>query len=254
VYGALIETCRKGYAVEHSAPNAYSDTWFELFLAHQDNDKTAHELKFLTTILPNREGARVLDVCCGYGRHAIPLAGRGYTVLGIDRDPEVIWRAQHHCAQPNATFKVHDMSRLDELPRDFDAVICMWQSFGYFDASTNRRVLAAMAERLRSRGSLVLDIYNRDFFLGRQGARTTTVQGIRITTQQRLDDTRLHVELGYLDRGTRDAFDWEVFTVDSIRELADHIGLSLLVACSGFDAGVPVHDGDPRMQLVFEKG
>lgn len=91
--------------MKHSTPNAYSETWFELFLADQDNDKTASEVEFLATILPSRVGARVLDVCCGYGRHAIPLAGRGYTVLGIDRDPEVIWRAQHRCEQPNATFR-----------------------------------------------------------------------------------------------------------------------------------------------------
>lgn len=122
------------------------------------------------------------------------------------------------------------MTRLDELPGDFD-----------------------MADRLRSCESLVLDIYNRDFFVCRQGARTTTVQGTKVTTQQRLDGTRLHVELDYLDCGTRDVFDWQVFTVDAIRELAGDVGLSLLVACSGFDAGVAVHEGDPRMQLVFEK-
>ncbi len=244
---------QKGHVVEHSTPNAYSDTWFDLFLADQDADQTAREIAFLTTILPSRVGARVLDVCCGYGRHAMPLAGKGYTVLGIDRHPEVIRRAQRRCDLPNATFTAHDMTRLDELPEDFDAVICMWQSFGYFDASTNRRVLASMANRLRSGGRLVLDIYNRDFFVDRQEVRTTTIHDTKVTTRQRLDGGRLIVELDYQGRSERDVFDWQVFTVDAMRELAGHVELILRVACSGFDASVAASDGTPRMQLAFAK-
>lgn len=244
--------CGKGWAVGSSSQNAYSETWFDLFLANQDDEKTARETAFLSTVLPARAGASVLDVCCGYGRHAISLASKGYTVLGIDRDAEVIRRAQLRCALPNVTFQILDMIHLDELAADhFDAVISMWQSFGYFEASANRRVLASMANRLRLDGRLVLDIYNRDFFVDRQEARTTTVQDTTVTTHQRLDGTRLHVELEYVDRGTRDVFDWQVFTVDSIRELADHVDLRPIVICSGFDACAAASDENPRMQVVL---
>jgi 2-polyprenyl-3-methyl-5-hydroxy-6-metoxy-1,4-benzoquinol methylase len=86
-------------------PNAYTETWFELFLAHQDTNQTAREVAFLRRNLPQHEINNVLDVCCGYGRHAGPLADTGYRVLGIDRDPQVIAHAHATHASPNLSFR-----------------------------------------------------------------------------------------------------------------------------------------------------
>jgi SAM-dependent methyltransferase len=235
------------------APNTYSESWFDLFLGDQESGKTTQEIAFLAAVLPKPDGASVLDVCCGYGRHAIQLAKQGYTVLGIDRDPEVIRRAQALTDAASVTFRTYDMTRLHELSDQFDAVICMWQSYGFFDSPTNERVLRVMADRLRPGGRLVLDIYNRDFFLDRQGVRTTTVRGTRVKTRQRLKGDRLIVELDYVERGESDVFDWQVFTPSSMSELAGRIGLILLVACSEFNPEVAPTDSNPRMQLVFQQ-
>ncbi len=232
--------------------NRYSAAWFELFLADVDSAQTAREVAFLVRNLPAPPAA-VLDVCCGSGRHAAPLADAGYDVLGIDRDASVIERAGAAHPAERLTFRMLDMTRLDELDGSFDAVICMWQSFGYGDADTNAEVLRQMTARLHSGGRLVLDIYNRDFFESRQGERETTQRGEAIRTRQRLEDDRLIVALDYLDRGERERFDWQVFTSESIAALADRCGLRVLVACTDFDERVPPSIDQPRMQLVLER-
>lgn len=233
-----------------STRNAYTPTWFELFLTSQTHDRTAHEVDFLTRVLPAPPG-RLLDVCCGYGRHAAPLADAGYDVVGIDRDERAIARARSLHAHDRATFLAHDMTRLNELPGPFDGIICMWQSFGYHDAATNADILRQMAELLTSGGRVVLDLYNRDFFGTRQGERTTIQEGVEIVTRQRLDEDRLIVDLDYRDRDERETFDWQVFTPDTITDLATSVGLEPVLACTAFDKSLPPSRDNPRMQMVF---
>jgi SAM-dependent methyltransferase len=232
--------------------NRYSSTWFDLFLTAGAPAQTEREVAFLVRNLPAAP-ASILDVCCGYGRHAALLADAGYDVLGVDRDASVIDRARATHPNNRLTFRNLDMTRLGDLPETFDMAICMWQSFGYGDAATNADVLRQMAALLRPDGRLVLDIYNRDFFETRQGERETAQRGERIVTRQRLEGDRLIVDIDYIDRGEGDRFDWQVFTPEEIVSLAERFGLRSLVACMGFDEHLTPLPDQPRMQLVFAR-
>lgn len=80
--------------------NSYSQTWFELFLETQLY--TEYEVTFIARNLPGPDYRRILDVCCGPGRHSRPLAARGYEVVGIDLDETALARARRETAG-NAT-------------------------------------------------------------------------------------------------------------------------------------------------------
>ena len=56
------------------------------------------------------------------------------------------------------------MRNLAALRVQFDAAICMWQSFGYFDEATNAQGLSDIAGLLRAGGRLILDVCHREFF------------------------------------------------------------------------------------------
>ena len=116
---------------------AFSRAWFETF-GHPDAAATEREVDFLLGVLPPPP-ARVLDVPCGFGRHALALGRRGYRVTGVERDPDVAREAR----AAGVDVRELDMRRLGDLPKKFDAVICMWASFGWFDDATNADVLAA---------------------------------------------------------------------------------------------------------------
>jgi SAM-dependent methyltransferase len=246
----------KGHHTNEQQPtetNRYSTTWFELFLAEPDPFQTAREVAFLTRVLPPPDPSSILDLCCGFGRHAGPLAKAGYRVLGVDRDPGVIARAQSLHRFLNLTFRVHDMTMLNALPGVFDAVVCMWQSFGYFDKTTNAAVLAQISGHLRPGGRVVLDIYNRAFFDQRQGTRSTQQRGEAVVTTQLMEDDQLVVTLDYVERQVRDIFAWQLFTPQSIAELAETCGLKTVLMCSNFREDEAPSQDNPRMQLVFEK-
>ncbi|HZG67942.1 MAG TPA: class I SAM-dependent methyltransferase, partial [Herpetosiphonaceae bacterium] len=74
-------------------------------------------------------------------------------------------------AAGNLRFLRHDMRDLATLPGRFDAIICLWQSFGYFDASTNEAILRNISHKLIAGGRCILDLYHHDFFVHHQGKR-----------------------------------------------------------------------------------
>jgi SAM-dependent methyltransferase len=65
------------------SPNEYSRRWHETFSKDRDGSV---DVSFLAQWLPP---GRVLDVCCGFGRHKRGLEERGWEVVGVERDPDV---------------------------------------------------------------------------------------------------------------------------------------------------------------------
>ena len=155
--------------------NTYSNHWFELFPITVPAAQTAREIDFLARNLFQPAYKTVLDVCCGTGRHARELSALGYRVTGFDANEYALELARR--TDPDTNYVQGDMRELDALTETFDAVLCLWQSFGYFDDETNANVLAQMARRANPRGCVILDIYNRAYFETRQGGNLVTRGG-----------------------------------------------------------------------------
>jgi SAM-dependent methyltransferase len=232
--------------------NDYSPTWYELFLQPIAPEQTEREAAFVARWLPLPAYIAVLDLCCGPGRHARALAERGYHVTGVDANAAAL-AAARHVSDDTITYIQHDMRRLEALPGTFDAIICLWQSFGYFDAATNADILRQISNKLRPGGRLVLDIYHRGFFERNQGTRRFERDGRTIGETKHLDDDRLIVTLDYGPDLPIDSYAWQLFSPNAIAELARQHGFALLLACAGFDPGTPAAAEVARMQLVFER-
>ena len=104
--------------------NTYSARWFDLFLRPIDPTQTAREVAFLRRWLPQPTYSRLVDVCCGSGRHSHLLAEAGYAITGIDRDPAAVATARSR-ALPNEEYLEHDMRQLRQLDLRADAVLCL---------------------------------------------------------------------------------------------------------------------------------
>lgn len=196
----------------------------------------------------------MLDLCCGWGRHARLLAERGYQVTGVDLNAAALAEARRQSIG-GVTYIEHDMRDLADLPGSYDAVISLWQSFDYFDEATNRAILRQINRKLSPRGRLILDLYHyhRGFFERHQGTRSLERDGLTIVETKLMHGNRLTVQLDHgADRGA-DTFEWQLYTPDEIRDLAEACGLECRLICSGFDEGLAAAADHPRMQLVFEK-
>jgi SAM-dependent methyltransferase len=125
------------------------------------NGTTAAELRFLATVLP-RAPARILDVACGNGRHAIALASAGYEVTGVDQSAQFIElaRAAATHAGVQVEFRCDDMRTL--RLRDFAAALLLGNTFGYYSDADNLRALESIAQSVQIGGPIVVELLNRD--------------------------------------------------------------------------------------------
>jgi len=108
----------------------------------------------------------ILDIGCGTGSHAIPLALRGYQVVGVDRSAEMLDHAQrklHGGLQSSMDRQIRFMqgdARTLDLHQEFDAAIMMFSVLGLL--TTNADVLAALRavrRSLKKEGLFVFDVW-----------------------------------------------------------------------------------------------
>jgi cyclopropane fatty-acyl-phospholipid synthase-like methyltransferase len=113
--------------------------WEEFFDGHAPvynqncfTKNTVAEVDFLIEALDLRPGAKVLDVACGTGRHAIELARRGYCVTGLDLSAGMLQQARKdaEAAGVQVCWR-HDNATVFVVEKPFDGVICLCEgAFG----------------------------------------------------------------------------------------------------------------------------
>ena len=230
--------------------NDYSQQWFDVFLDTMPDEWTAAEVDGVRRRLPLPEFRLVLDICCGPGRHAAPLASAGHAITGIDRDDRAIARARSDV--PTGTFLTLDQRDLGQLTGPFDAALILWQSFGYFGPDDNDAVLADIARLLRPGGRLLLDLFHPAHFETRQG-RTTDVRDPRCQAiTNAMHGSRLTSTIEYVD-GAVESMDWELFTPDEIAGRAASAGFREIERCCWWDPARPPEADQARYQIVLER-
>jgi 2-polyprenyl-3-methyl-5-hydroxy-6-metoxy-1,4-benzoquinol methylase len=129
-------------------------------------EQTGREVSFLREALSPPAGGEILDVGCGYGRHALELAQQGFRLTGLDLSLPMLIRAADHAQKRGLSVNfVHADMREMTYNGQFDAAYCMLSSFGYFDEETNLRVATAICRALKPGGRFLLDIINRDYIV-----------------------------------------------------------------------------------------
>jgi SAM-dependent methyltransferase len=121
-------------------------------------------VEFVSEALAAPPGAEILDVGCGYGRHAIELVQRGYNVTGLDLSLPLLIRAADEAERRTLSVNfVHADMREMAFEKQFDGAYSMLTSFGYFDEETNLRVAERIGRALKPGKRFLLDIVNRDY-------------------------------------------------------------------------------------------
>jgi len=123
---------------------------------------------------------RLLDLGCGTGNHALPLARRGHAVVGVDRSPGMLSRARAKAIVGNfatpLVFHHADIRELN-LGQRFEAVLMMFTVLGYqFQDADLKAALAVVRRHLEPSGLFIFDVWNGRAVLADQpGKRRVSV-------------------------------------------------------------------------------
>lgn len=134
----------------------YADAYDDLY---QDKDYLV-ECDLIEAIIKkygDESGRRVLDLGCGTGGHAAPLAQRGYHVVGVDRSSDMLRRAEARGS--GVRFELGDIATV-ALGQCFDAALMMFAVLGYqVDNAAARAALATARRHLRTGGVFLCDVW-----------------------------------------------------------------------------------------------
>ena len=153
------------------------------------------------------EPCRVLDLGCGPGRHALPLAAQGYPVTAVDTSAGLLKELQKRRRDLPIDIVQADMREFVR-PETFDLVLVMWSSFGYFtEESDHEQVLANIHRSLTPDGQLVLDLVGLEYLC-------RNLEPVHLTEY---DDGRILIERPELtDDLTRLDNDWMLIDGDQV--------------------------------------
>ncbi|MGZ4201474.1 MAG: class I SAM-dependent methyltransferase [Thermoleophilaceae bacterium] len=139
------------------------------------------------------EGGDLLDVPCGFGRHAVPLARAGYRVVGVDRADALLTEATRRAGGERwPKFVRADYRELPFADESFDGAINLFTSLGYLGDEEDTKVLAEIRRVLRPSRRLVVETMHRDLL----------VREFREHDWQMLGEGRLLVEQRTFDAGS----------------------------------------------------
>jgi len=133
---------------------------------------TQTEANFVAEALAVEANSQILDVACGYGRHAMELSARGLQVVGLDNSLPLLLRGAEEAQRRGLTIHfVHGDMREMSFEAQFDGAFCLFNSFGYFDDESNKQTLRNIARAIKPGGRFVVDVLNRDYLIADLPAR-----------------------------------------------------------------------------------
>lgn len=223
---------------------------------HRDAAEAERQVRFLLEQLGGLEpGTRVLDLCCGAGRHTRLLAKRGFRAVGVDLSAALLARAGE--AGRDYQLVRADMRRLPFGPV-FGLVANFFTSFGYFaEDGENAAILRAVASVLRPGGRFLVDYLNPDQVRASLVplSRDRLPDGREVRQRRRIDEETKRVEKDILIRDPRGGErryreSVRLYPLEEMRRMIDAAGLVLDSVHGDFAAGMAYGPDTPRMVLI----
>jgi SAM-dependent methyltransferase len=222
-------------------------------------EQTRTETDFLQRALRLQSGERVLDVPCGFGRHSLELASRGFRPTGVDASPQMIEEARAGAASAGLTidWRLADMRALS-WESEFDAAFCFGNAFGYLDTDGTREFVQAVSRALKAGGRFAFD-----YGLSAEGLlpRFRDREWAEIGDILFLERNKYHVRESCVETAytfvregetvTRIGWQW-VYTIREIRRFLSDAGLHTENLFRSVD-GEPFEMGSPNLVLLAQK-
>lgn len=241
----------------------YEESFGEDYLRvynYRDEQGATHEVHEMISWLRLDPGAKVLDLCCGMGRHSLSLAEKGYDVTGMDLSEVLLNEARKEPEADRIRWVQGDMRELPFADGEFDAVVNLFTSFGYFEQDDEHiRVLKEIRRVLRPGGRFIIDFMNPPYVQRHLKPYTEREDdGLKIEERRKIEDGFVKKHITIIpqngDGGEKREYDERVklYTLERFTDMLAEAGLELEEVRGSYDEKKYEPDS-PRMIFVGKR-
>jgi SAM-dependent methyltransferase len=225
------------------------------------SDRTLREADGIVNLLDLPQGSSILDLCCGHGRHAIPLAQRGYLVTGQDLSEIFLREAEKEAqAQSVQVRLVHSDMRNIPFENEFDAAINIFTAFGYLeDQGEDQKVLQQVYKALKPGGLFLLETVHREGLMRRYAPQMIShyPEELIVLEERRFDllTSQIEVKVTMIyPNGQRKEYSHSlrVYTLTELAQMLTIAGLQVKAFYSAWDGSALTIDSF-RLILLSQK-
>ncbi|MCK5848926.1 MAG: class I SAM-dependent methyltransferase [Caldisericia bacterium] len=144
----------------------FNSDYGKIILDNVKSSYTIDQVDFILNVLNPEANSTILDLFCGKGRHSLVLAKKGFNMTSIDFLNEFIETLQKDARKSELKINtVCQDARSIDYRNEFDHIIVMFTSFGYFTDEENQTLLSQIRTALKPGGTCLIDVENRDYLL-----------------------------------------------------------------------------------------
>ncbi|MFM2339059.1 MAG: hypothetical protein RL115_2252 [Bacteroidota bacterium] len=221
---------------------------------------TEREINFILSYFSLQQGNDVLDLMCGYGRHALALGRKGINVTAVDNLPAYIEEIKATIAKEYLPIEAITGGVLDFIPqKKYKLAMCMGNSLNFFNAKQTFSLLSTIAQALTPGGHLLINSWSvaEIVFRNFQESGESTIDGKVFVNNSKIlfHPTRMESEsIITTDNGVTEsklAIDY-IFSINELEQMLTAAGL---VVKEMFSIPGKKHFtlGEPRLYLVAQK-
>ncbi|MDB5239730.1 MAG: Methyltransferase protein [Spirosoma sp.] len=220
---------------------------------------TEQEVVFLTDVLNCSPGSHLLDVPCGFGRHTIALAKRGYHLTSIDLSGEFLQILNDQIRSEKLPIHViHDNIITKHYDTHFDGAYCLGNSFGYVDYEGMDGFVRNVSAALKPGAHFVINsgVFAESILahFPKTGQYVLGDLTMDVSNTYVVEDSYMATELTYTkgDHKEKHYFKHFVYTISEVRRLLERHGLSIIAIYNSTEKA-PYQLGDQQAYVVAQK-
>lgn len=238
--------------------------WFELWfntpfyhILYKERDWKEAE-QFIVNLhqhLNLNSNHKVLDLCCGRGRHSITLNKLGVNVMGVDLSTSNIEYAKQF-ENDTLKFQIHDM-RCVLYKNHFSHIFNLFTSFGYFEnIDDHQTTLNAIYQNLKPKGIFVLDFLNAAKVKQMLPSKELKqIEGIDFVISKSLEQNFIVKKINFKYRQNEFSFQEKVaaFSFNQLKTLTENSGFSLIQSFGSYQLDSFNENTSERLVMVLQK-
>jgi len=253
---------------KNTMTNKIKDNWYEDFFQGLNcelwekvvsPDWTKQETDFLIGELNLKKGQHLLDIPCGFGRHSIEFAKRGFSVTGIDISQTFITGLTAKITSDNLNITAVRTDILTmELNQKYSGAICMGNSFGYFNFDKMKLFVEKVSSSLETGARFIINsgMIAESILPNFSKGKSFTFDNITmdITNIYDVDDSYMVSNIIYTKETKKEehSFKHYVFTLGEVKRLLQLYGL-IIIATYSSPSKATYHLGDQQIYMVAQK-